>query len=229
MATWSKLGLQDASSPIMEELIYFHDYTLIILILITILVIYGLVSIINSSFTNRYFLEGHELETLWTIIPAITLIFIALPSLQLLYLMDEVNAPFLTIKAIGHQWYWRYEYSDYNDIEFDSYMIPTEDIEKGNPRLLEVDNRLILPFNRPIRVLISSADVLHSWAVPSLGIKMDAVPGRLKQSSFIIKKTGLFFGQCSEICGANHRFMPIVIEAIPFKKFEEWIFNNKKE
>nr|QWE50456.1 cytochrome c oxidase subunit 2 [Actinopyga lecanora] len=229
MATWTQLGLQDASSPLMEELVYFHDYALIILTLITILVFYGLLSLIVSSFTNRFFLEGQELETIWTIIPAIILIFIAFPSLQLLYLMDEVNNPFLTIKAIGHQWYWSYEYTDYHEIEFDSYMIPTNDLTTGQPRLLEVDNRLVLPFQNPIRILVSSADVLHSWAIPSLGVKMDAVPGRLNQTSFLINRTGLFYGQCSEICGANHSFMPIVIESVPFSTFESWITQNLEE
>nr|QGN74727.1 cytochrome c oxidase subunit II [Acaudina molpadioides] len=229
MATWAQLGLQDASSPVMEELVYFHDYTLIILTLITILVFYGLLSLLSSSFTNRFFLEGQELETIWTIIPAIILIFIAFPSLQLLYLMDEVNNPFLTIKAIGHQWYWSYEYTDYHNIEFDSYMTPTSDLTNGQPRLLEVDNRLILPFQNPIRILISSTDVLHSWAVPSMGIKMDAIPGRLNQTSFLLNRTGLFYGQCSEICGANHSFMPIVIESVPFNNFETWITQNLEE
>nr|YP_009751171.1 cytochrome c oxidase subunit II [Holothuria leucospilota]QIJ98706.1 cytochrome c oxidase subunit 2 [Holothuria leucospilota] len=229
MATWTQLGLQDASSPLMEELVYFHDYTLIILTLITILVFYGLLSLISSSFTNRFFLNGQELETIWTIVPALILVFIALPSLQLLYLMDEVNNPFLTVKAIGHQWYWSYEYTDYHEIEFDSYMIPTSDLLDGQPRLLEVDNRLILPFQNPIRVLVSSADVLHSWAVPSLGVKMDAVPGRLNQTSFLLNRTGLFYGQCSEICGANHSFMPIVIESVPFNTFEHWITQNLEE
>nr|YP_010700935.1 cytochrome c oxidase subunit II [Ctenodiscus crispatus]WCI21150.1 cytochrome c oxidase subunit 2 [Ctenodiscus crispatus] len=223
MANWTQLGLQDASSPLMEELIYFHDYTLIILTLITVLVSYGLASLIFSTNTNRFFLEGQGLETVWTIIPAIILIFIALPSLQLLYLMDEVNNPFLTIKTIGHQWYWSYEYADYRNLEFDSYMIPTSDLSPGNPRLLEVDNRLILPSQTPIRVLITSSDVLHSWTIPSLGIKMDAVPGRLNQVNFFISRSGLFYGQCSEICGANHSFMPIVIEAINFSNFENWV------
>lgn len=223
MATWAQFGLQDASSPLMEELTYFHDYALIVLTLITILVFYGLVSLIVSSKTNRFFLEGQELETIWTVVPAFILIFIALPSLQLLYLMDEVKNPFLTIKAIGHQWYWRYEYTDYKDLEFDSYMVPTSDVTLGNPRLLEVDNRLILPMQNPIRVLVSSADVLHSWAVPSLGVKMDAVPGRLNQTTFFAARAGLFYGQCSEICGANHSFMPIVIESVPFSNFESWV------
>ncbi len=229
MAIWTQLGLQDASSPLMEELIYFHDYTLIILTLITILVFYGLASLLFSSNTNRFFLKGQTLETIWTVIPAVILIFIALPSLQLLYLMDETKNPFLTIKAIGHQWYWRYEYADYKEIEFDSYMIPSSDLTSGNPRLLEVDKRLTLPSQTPVRVLVSSADVLHSWTVPSLGIKIDAVPGRLNQVKFFISRCGLFYGQCSEICGANHRFMPIVLESIKFSSFETWISKFIKE
>jgi len=229
MATWAQIELQDASSPLMEELIYFHDYTLIILTLITILIFYGLVSLTYSSLTNRLFLENQELETVWTIVPAIILIFIAFPSLQILYLMDEIKTPFLTIKAVGHQWYWSYEYTDYKKIEYDSYMLPLEDLKNGQPRLLEVDNRLILPYQKPIRILISSTDVLHSWSVPSLGIKMDAVPGRLNQTSFLLNRTGLFYGQCSEICGAKHRFMPIVIESVPFKTFEKWISKKIEE
>nr|BCM94562.1 cytochrome oxidase subunit 2 [Ceramaster japonicus] len=229
MANWTQIGLQDASSPLMEELIYFHDYTLIILTLVTILVFYGLASLIFSTNTNRFFLEGQSLETIWTLIPAIILVFIALPSLQLLYLMDEVNNPFLTIKAIGHQWYWSYEYADYRELEFDSYMIQTPDLTTGKPRLLEVDNRLTLPAQTPIRALVSSADVLHSWTIPSLGIKMDAVPGRLNQINFFISRCGIFYGQCSEICGANHSFMPIVIESVNFSSFENWISNFLNE
>nr|YP_009971632.1 cytochrome c oxidase subunit II [Colochirus quadrangularis]QNG57227.1 cytochrome c oxidase subunit 2 [Colochirus quadrangularis]QQY85575.1 cytochrome c oxidase subunit 2 [Colochirus quadrangularis] len=226
MANWAQIELNDASSPIMEELIYFHDYTLIILSFITILVLYGLLSLSYSSLTNLLFTENQTIETIWTIIPAIILIFIAFPSLQILYLIDEINSPFLTIKAIGHQWYWSYEYTDYNNIEFDSYMIPEEDLNNGNPRLLEVDNRLILPYNNPIRVLVSSTDVLHSWAIPTLSVKMDAVPGRLNQTSIYLNRTGIFYGQCSEICGANHSFMPIVIESVPFNTFDNWINNN---
>jgi len=228
MATWTQLKLQDASSPLMEELVYFHDYTLIILTLIIILVFYGLLSLLSATLTSQHFLEAQGLETVWTVIPAIILVFIAFPSLKILYLMDEIKNPFLTIKVIGNQWYWSYEYTDYKRIELDSYMIPPKDLEKGLPRLLEVDKRLVIPFKNPIRALITSNDVLHSWAIPSLGIKMDAVPGRLNQTSFLIKRTGLFYGQCSEICGANHRFMPIVIESIPFSPFETWVSKNEE-
>nr|YP_009543754.1 cytochrome c oxidase subunit II [Schizocardium brasiliense]AXY64141.1 cytochrome c oxidase subunit 2 [Schizocardium brasiliense] len=206
----------------MEELIYFHDHALVILTLITIIVFYGLISIITNTFTNRFLLESHHIETIWTVIPAIILIFLALPSLRLLYIMDELNDPHLTIKAIGHQWYWSYEYTDYQDLEFDSYMVPTQDLNPGQPRLLEVDNRLVAPTHSPVRVLTTSADVLHSWAIPALGLKMDAVPGRLNQLSFLTPRSGVFYGQCSEICGANHSFMPIVLESVPLNVFEDW-------
>nr|YP_010556050.1 cytochrome c oxidase subunit II [Comatella nigra]UYR96062.1 cytochrome c oxidase subunit 2 [Comatella nigra] len=223
MATWLQLGFQDASSPLMEELIYFHDYVLVILIFITVIVFYGLFSLLFISYTNRFFLENQSLETIWTIIPAFILIFIAFPSLQLLYLIDEINDPCLTIKVVGHQWYWSYEYTDYCDLDFDSYMIPLSDLGFGFPRLLEVDNRVVVPIHNSIRVLVSSSDVLHSWAVPSLGVKIDAVPGRLNQVTFLSPRSGVFYGQCSEICGANHSFMPIVIEAVSFGSFDNWI------
>nr|UBF43856.1 cytochrome c oxidase subunit 2 [Comaster schlegelii]UGV21714.1 cytochrome c oxidase subunit 2 [Comaster schlegelii] len=225
MATWLQLGFQDASSPLMEELIYFHDYILIVLILITVVVFYGLFSLLFIPYTDRFFLESQGLETVWTIVPAFILIFIAFPSLQLLYLIDEINDPCLTIKVIGHQWYWSYEYTDYCDLDFDSYMVSLSDLSVGFPRLLEVDNRVVVPVQNSIRVLVSSSDVLHSWAVPSLGVKMDAVPGRLNQVTFLSPRSGVFYGQCSEICGANHSFMPIVIEAVPFNIFEKWVFS----
>lgn len=168
-------------------------------------------------------LEGQRIEFIWTIIPAVILIFIALPSLHLLYLIDEINKPLITLKRIGHQWYWRYEYSDFNKIEFDSYMKPINDLNNNEFRLLDVDNRVILPINTQIRVLVTAADVLHSWALPSLGIKIDATPGRLNQGRLKIKRRGLIYGQCSEICGANHRFIPIVIESVPINNFLKWI------
>ena len=223
MATWFQLGFQDASSPLMEELIYFHDYILIVLVLITVIVFYGLFSLVLVQCTDRFFLVNQVVETFWTILPAIILFFVALPSLHLLYLLDEVKDPSLTIKAVGHQWYWSYEYTDYYKLDFDSYMVPVSDLSLGLPRLLEVDNRVVVPSCNSIRVLVSSSDVLHSWAVPSLGVKMDAVPGRLNQLTFLCCHRGIYYGQCSEICGANHRFMPIVIESVPFKIFEGWI------
>nr|WJK73078.1 cytochrome c oxidase subunit II [Desbruyeresia cf. marianaensis] len=222
MGLWSQWGFQDAASPLMEELIFFHDHAMMILVMIISLVGYAAFSLMLNSYTCRSLVEGQEIETIWTIIPAVILIFLALPSLRLLYLLDEIGDCGLTVKSIGHQWYWSYEYSDFLNIEFDSYMIPTDELELGDFRLLEVDHRVVLPTQTDIRVLVTSADVIHSWTVPSLGVKADAIPGRLNQISFHVKYPGIFYGQCSEICGANHSFMPIVLEAIPLENFMEW-------
>nr|UPL65691.1 cytochrome c oxidase subunit II [Sinodasynus sp.] len=226
MATWGNLSLQDAASPLMEQLIFFHDHTLMILLMITVMVSYFMITLMKNKLINRNLLEGQTIEFIWTMMPAVTLIFIALPSLHLLYLIDEVNEPLITLKVIGHQWYWSYEYSDFNDVEFDSYMKPTNELSNNEFRLLDVDNRVVLPMNTQIRVLVTAADVLHSWAIPSLGIKIDAIPGRLNQGSFYINRPGLLFGQCSEICGANHSFMPIVIESVPTSNFIKWLSSN---
>nr|AWD29873.1 cytochrome c oxidase subunit II [Anopheles gambiae] len=223
MATWANLGLQDSSSPLMEQLNFFHDHTLLILTMITILVGYIMGMLSFNKFTNRFLLHGQTIEIIWTVLPAIILMFIAFPSLRLLYLMDEINTPSITLKSIGHQWYWSYEYSDFLNLEFDSYMVPTNELKTNGFRLLDVDNRVVLPMNNQIRILVTATDVLHSWTVPSLGVKVDATPGRLNQLNFLINRPGLFFGQCSEICGANHSFMPIVIESIPMNYFIKWI------
>nr|AAF98022.1 cytochrome c oxidase II [Pyrgus communis] len=223
MATWSNLNLQNSASPLMEQIIFFHDHTLVILIMITVLVSYMMISLFFNKFINRFLLEEQMIEMIWTILPAITLIFIALPSLRLLYLLDELNNPLITLKSIGHQWYWSYEYSDFSNVEFDSYMINSNEL--NNFRLLDVDNRITLPMNNQIRILVTATDVIHSWTVPALGVKVDANPGRLNQTNFFINRPGLFFGQCSEICGANHSFMPIVIESISIKNFINWINN----
>nr|YP_010326923.1 cytochrome c oxidase subunit II [Ambulyx liturata]UNP54184.1 cytochrome c oxidase subunit 2 [Ambulyx liturata] len=225
MATWSNLNLQNSASPLMEQIIFFHDHTLIILIMITILVGYLMLNLFFNKYINRFLLEGQLIEMIWTILPAITLIFIALPSLRLLYLLDELNNPLITLKSIGHQWYWSYEYSDFHNIEFDSYMIPSNELTMNNFRLLDVDNRIILPMNNQIRIMVTATDVIHSWTIPSLGVKVDANPGRLNQTNFFINRPGIFYGQCSEICGANHSFMPIVIESISIKNFINWINN----
>nr|YP_010554570.1 cytochrome c oxidase subunit II [Tachycines shuangcha]UYO78928.1 cytochrome c oxidase subunit II [Tachycines shuangcha] len=226
MATWANLNLQNSSSPLMEQLIFFHDHTLLILTMITIMVAYIMSSLFFNKFNNRMLLEGQTIEVIWTILPAITLIFIALPSLRLLYLLDDSIDPTITIKTIGHQWYWSYEYTDFiKPYEFDSYMIPYNEMNNNGFRLLDVDNRTVLPMNLQIRVLITAADVLHSWTVPALGVKVDATPGRLNQTNFFMNRPGLYFGQCSEICGANHSFMPIVIESVKTESFISWIKN----
>nr|AGG84299.1 cytochrome c oxidase subunit II [Scirpophaga incertulas] len=225
MATWSNLNLQNSNSPLMEQIIFFHDHALTILIMITVLVSYLMMNLFFYKFINRFLLEGQMIELIWTIIPAVTLIFIALPSLRLLYLLDEMNNPLITVKSIGHQWYWSYEYSDFKNIEFDSYMTPSNEMNPYYFRLLDVENRIVLPMKNQIRMLITATDVIHSWTIPSLGIKEDANPGRLNQTSFFKNRPGIFFGQCSEICGANHSFMPIVIESVNIKNFINWINN----
>nr|AFG29111.1 cytochrome c oxidase subunit II [Poecilographa decora] len=223
MPTWSNIGLQDSASPLMEQLTFFHDHTLLILLMITIMVSYVMISLFYNSYVNRFLLHGQMIEIIWTILPAIVLLFIALPSLRLLYLLDEINSPSVTLKSIGHQWYWSYEYSDFLNVEFDSYMIPSNQLSTDGFRLLDVDNRVVLPTNSQVRILVSAADVIHSWTVPSLGVKVDGTPGRLNQTNFLINRPGLFYGQCSEICGANHSFMPIVIESVPVNTFIKWI------
>nr|ABB01983.1 cytochrome oxidase subunit II [Maoricicada mangu multicostata] len=225
MSNWSYMNMQDAMSPLMEQLMFFHDHVLVILIMITIIVAYMMLMLMLNKIINRLLLEGQLIEFIWTLLPAMTLIFIALPSLRLLYMLDEINNPLLTLKVIGHQWYWSYEYSDFFDVEFDSYMKSMIDMSNNEFRLLDVDNRVILPFNIQIRLLISSFDVIHSWAMPSMSLKVDAVPGRLNQMGMLISRPGISYGQCSEICGANHSFMPIVIESISMKMFIDWLIN----
>nr|AII98779.1 cytochrome c oxidase subunit II [Propithecus edwardsi] len=225
MAYPVQLGFQDAASPIMEELLYFHDHTLMIVFLISSLVLYIISLMLTTKLMHTSTMDAQEVETVWTILPAIILILIALPSLRILYMMDEITSPSLTLKTMGHQWYWSYEYTDYEDLSFDSYMIPSSDLKPGEFRLLEVDNRVVLPTEMSIRMLISSEDVLHSWTVPSLGVKTDAIPGRLNQATLMTSRPGIYYGQCSEICGANHSFMPIVLELIPLKHFEEWLLS----
>nr|WES82259.1 cytochrome c oxidase subunit II [Amitermes sp.] len=223
MTTWLNLTLQDSASPVMEQLIFFHDHALMIMLMIITTVFYTMIMIIQNKQTSRFTLEGQMLETIWTIAPAIILVFIAIPSLRLLYLMDEIHNPVMTLKAVGHQWYWSYEYSDFTKLEFDSYMTQQEDQQIDTFRLLDTDNRIVLPMNSPIRLIVTAADVLHSWTVPSLGVKTDATPGRLNQVSFSINRPGLLYGQCSEICGANHSFMPIVVESVSTNQFINWV------
>nr|QBZ38175.1 cytochrome c oxidase subunit II [Sogata hakonensis] len=217
---WTKFYLPDGYSPTMEQLIFFHDHTMSIILMITILILILMNSLMKNKFINLNLNEHQIMETWWTIMPTIVLFFIAIPSLKILYSMEELINPSTSIKSIGHQWYWSYEYSDKNIKEFDSYMKYSN---LKNFRLLEVDNRMKAPFLTQIRMIFTSSDVLHSWTIPSMGIKMDAIPGRLNQSSLMIKKPGLFMGQCSEICGTNHSFMPIMMESIKLNKFIKWI------
>ena len=241
-----KLNFQDSATSVMEGIIDFHHDVQFYLIIIVTFVAWMLFSIVYE-FGVKMYIEKHNkiedvlharklalvtknvthgmiLEIIWTLIPVGVLIAIAIPSFALLYSIDEIIDPSLTIKVTGHQWYWSYEYTDYENekIMFDSYMIPEEDLQNGDLRLLEVDKKLWLPVYTHIRVLITAIDVLHSWAIPAFGIKMDAVPGRLNQVSLFVKREGIFYGQCSEICGVNHGFMPIAIKVVPIELFNIW-------
>nr|AZL93132.1 cytochrome c oxidase subunit 2 [Brachymeria sp. ZJUH_2016006] len=213
MSIWGQMIFQDANSSIMENLIDFHNHVMMIIMVIMMLVMYFMIFNFKNYLINQNLLSGHMIEIIWTLIPMLFLMIIAFPSLKILYMMDEIFIPCISVKIIGHQWYWSYEYNDLMNIEFDSFM------NSMNFRLLEVDNRMIIPYNFQIRMLISSMDVIHSFTIQSMGIKVDAIPGRLNQISLNIIRPGIYYGQCSEICGVNHSFMPIVIEVIDFKKF----------
>lgn len=206
----------------MDELTLFHDFAILPLVLISsyvLCIIYRLLRM-KSSMQQSY--EHHQLESIWTLIPVIILVTLAYPSLHLLYILDETYNPSLTIKVIGHQWYWSYQYSDFINLEFDSYILPEDSLTIGTPRLIEVDNRIVIPIILETRILVTAADVIHSWTVPSMGVKADAVPGRLNQLSLFPYRPGVFYGQCSEICGANHSFMPIAVESVSTSSFKEW-------
>ncbi len=231
---------QDAATQVMDNIIDLHHDIMFFLIAISIFVFYMLMSIVynfretNLKTDRTVSLQHHTwLEVIWTLVPAVILAFIALPSYILIYNLDELIDPKITMKVIGHQWYWSYEYSDFtkqtladDGLAFDSYMIPNDDLIVDMPgafRLLEVDNRVVLPVHTSVRLLITSGDVIHSWAVPSLGVKLDAVPGRLNQIGININRVSVFYGQCSEICGVNHSFMPIAVESCRIDHYLEWL------
>jgi cytochrome c oxidase subunit 2 len=222
------LGFQDAGSIVMEEIINFHNFVMIYLVFVVVAVMWVLFQTFNRFskttrfISHKYIIHGSLIEIIWTLTPALILVTIAFPSFKLLYLIDEVIDPAITIKVIGHQWYWSYEYSDYYDhsgksINYDSFMIKEEDLKLGDLRNLEVDNRVVIPVDTHIRVIITSADVIHCWSVPSLGVKLDAIPGRLNQTNLLAYREGVFYGSCNEICGVNHAFMPIVVESVNLK------------
>jgi cytochrome c oxidase subunit 1 len=228
------LYFQDSASPQMEAIVELHNSIMFYLFIILFAVGWILVSIVenynvkNNKISSKYLNHGTLIELIWTITPAIVLVLIAFPSFKLLYLMDEVTDPNLTVVVEGHQWYWSYEYADFSGsdedtIAYDSYIVPESDLEMGTLRMLEVDNRVILPELTHTRFVVTSGDVIHSWACPALGIKIDAYPGRLNQVSVLINRTGTYYGQCSEICGILHSSMPIVIESISLEKFLVWL------
>lgn len=228
----------DPASPIMEGIIHFHNQIMFVLILIGSLVLWLLYRALVLfreqwwSSESQQFAHCTNLEIGWTLLPAVILLCIGIPSFSLLYSLEEVIDPSISLKVVGHQWYWSYEFSDYASLEggdslnFDSYMIPEEDLSLGQLRLLEVDRRVVLPIKTHLRILVTAADVLHSWAIPALGVKIDACPGRLNQLALYIKRKGVFYGQCSEICGINHGFMPIVIEAVSLEDYKSWIVSK---
>jgi len=222
MIYWGQINFREGASTIIELLNYFHDYIIVILLLILIFVTYIFLYIISVSYLDKVTIDSHSLETIWTVLPVLVLLFIAFPSLYLLYLMEEVSVPSLTVKVVGHQWYWEYQYSNsWFTYSFDSYIV--HELPSSLFYTLDVDNRLVLPTSSLILFLVTSADVLHSWTVPSLGIKVDACPGRLNYLRTLCVNSGVYYGQCREICGSNHRFMPIVLEFVPMKPYLSYI------
>ncbi len=238
-----QLGFQDPATPVMEGIIDLHHDIWAFMTMISIFVSWILCRTLyhfnkQANPAPEKIIHGATIEILWTTLPAIILGFIAFSSFALLYSIDEIVDPAVTIKVVGAQWYWHYEYSDYiqpesgigvTPLAFDSYMIPDDDLEKGQLRLLEVDNRVVVPAHTHIRFILTAADVLHSWAIPSLGIKTDCVPGRLNQTSAFIKREGVYYGQCSELCGVNHAFMPIVVEAVSLDDYVNWVSQKIEE
>jgi cytochrome c oxidase subunit 2 len=234
-----QIGFQDPATPIAQGIQDLHNDIFFFMVFILTFVVWMLGRTLwhfqeSKNPIPTKIIHGTTIEVAWTVTPSLILMIIAIPSFALLYSMDEVVDPAVTVKAIGHQWYWSYEYSDYTtsdnqSILFDSYMIPEDDLEIGQLRLLEVDHRVVLPIHTHVRMIITAADVLHSWAVPSLGVKCDAVPGRLNQTSLFLNREGVFYGQCSEICGTNHGFMPIVVEGVSLEDYISWISNKLEE
>ena len=226
---WDYL-MQDAASPSAERIHEFHNMLVYIITGITLFVLLLLIIVVlrfNKRANPTPSKTSHNvlLEVLWTALPVVILIIIAIPSFKLLYYVDRTENPEMTLKVTGYQWYWGYEYPEHGDINFMSYMVQDEDIdtEKGQLRLLSTDNPVVLPVNKNIQIDITAADVLHSWAVPALGVKKDAVPGRLNSTWFRITEPGTYYGQCSELCGKDHAYMPIEIKAVSQEEFEEWV------
>nr|QNV11886.1 cytochrome c oxidase subunit II [Mutilla europaea] len=219
MPSWNMISLQDPTSLPMMSLNSVHDLITQIMVMITIFIIYVIIYLLSNKLLNKSMMNNNILELMWTIIPMIMLIGMATPSLKLLYLMEDSETPYISVKTMGHQWYWSYEYSDFNK-SFNSFMYYSD---TNNFRSLDVDTRMILPYNITSRIICSSSDVIHSWTIPSMGLKTDAIPGRMNQLLIKPILMGMFFGQCSEICGMNHSFMPIVLEISPSTEFIKWL------
>ncbi|MQP65990.1 cytochrome c oxidase subunit II [Niveispirillum sp. SYP-B3756] len=229
----AQLGMQEAASPVMERLHDFHNLLLVtitaIALFVTALLVYVMIRFNRRANPVPSTTTHHTLlEVAWTGIPVIILLLIAVPSFRLLYFMDKAPNPELTVKVTGHQWYWSFEYPDHEGVAFDARMIEDKDLKPGQHRLLEVDQRIIVPVDTDVRVLVTGADVIHSFAIPSLGMKKDAVPGRLNETWFRANREGVFYGQCSEICGTGHGQMPVAIEAVSKEAFQQWLGQQKQ-
>ena len=226
-----QMTFQKANSPIMEQITRFHDYLTIIIILITLFVL-GLLVYVMVRFNERRHPQPSRtthntaLEIAWTVIPILILVAIAIPSFRLLFAQYDYPKADLTITATGHQWYWTYEYPD-QGIHFDAIMVQQADLKEGQPRLLTADHDLVVPVNKNIIVQVKATDVIHDWAVPSFGVKIDAVPGRLQKTWFRAERTGMFYGQCSELCGRNHAFMSIAVRVVTDEEFADWLAKTK--
>nr|QDP17854.1 cytochrome c oxidase subunit 2 [Parachtes riberai] len=214
MPVWGSLYFQNSVSLVMEQLLYFHDYSMIIMVGVMVMVGYFMADFCVASYYNRGIHEGQKLEGLWTVLPGMLLLLIVFPSLKTLYYMEESDMSDMSIKVTGHQWYWEYEYFGILEKEMESYMS-----SDGTFRLMEVDNWLVVPFGVGLKIIVSSLDVIHSWTIPSIGLKVDAVPGRLNQLFTLFSRPGVYIGQCSEICGANHSFMPTSVEVLSVMDF----------
>jgi cytochrome c oxidase subunit 2 len=227
-------GLQDAGSPVMENIIWFHHLLLIVITLITAFVLALLVWVMvrfnqRAHPTPSRTTHRTSLEVAWTVIPICILVLIAVPSFRLLFLEQNVPPADVTVKATGKQWYWSYGYPDQGKFEFDSLMVQDKDLKQDQPRLLSVDNDMVVPVNKVVRVQVTGSDVIHSFAVPSFGIKIDAVPGRLNETWFKATKEGVYYGQCSELCGKNHAYMPIAVRVVSDSDFNAWVEDAKKK
>ncbi|AWK85600.1 cytochrome c oxidase subunit II [Azospirillum thermophilum] len=227
-----EMGFQPAASPVKHLMDSFHDLLTVIIVGIVLLVL-ALLVIVAMRFNARAnpvpSRTSHNtlLEVAWTVLPVVILIVVAVPSFKLLYAAERVPQADLTIKVTGRQWYWDYEYPDHGNIAFSSYMIQDADLKPGQRRLLEVDNRVVIPVNATVRILVTAGDVIHSWAIPSFGVKKDGVPGRINETWFKAEREGVYYGQCSEICGTNHAFMPIAVEVVSREAFDAWVARNK--
>ncbi len=229
-----QIGLQPAATPVMTAINDFHNLMLVIIFLISAFVV-GLMGYVFWRFgakrnpTPTRTTHNTMLEMIWTVVPVIILVAIAVPSFRLLYFQDVVPKSDMTIKAVGHQWYWSYEYPDHGRFTFDAQMVPDGEIKPGQLRLLETDNEVVLPVDTTIRVIVTAENVLHAWAVPAFGVKIDAVPGRLNETWVRIEREGTYYGQCSELCGVNHGFMPIKVKAVSKKQFAEWVKSARRK